>query len=196
MGIAERQLPAAYQQVEWIEPDYSYGYPYIDTETAFYSPDPGVEIKYKINKFYVAMHLLSGRNENIWVAPQEDNLFVCVNYAGIRISTQNEYTVKELKLEKGHVYMNGSYFADYDVGIVARYGTFRLFRYYGSDSGDTYSFGGRLYYLRIYERGTTRINLVPCYRKSDREPGMYDLVNRIFYQNAGTGEFAVGPDVN
>lgn len=40
------------------------------------------------------------------------------------------------------------------------------------------------------------LNLVPCYRRSDSKPGMYDLVNNVFYTNAGTGEFLVGPDVN
>ena len=35
--------------------------------------------------------------------------------------------------------------------------------------------------------------LVPCYRKSDNKPGMYDIFNGVFYTNQGTGEFAVGP---
>ena len=46
-------------------------------------------------------------------------------------------------------------------------------------------------------------NLIPCYRKSDHKPGMYDLCGSIcsrtnspFYVNAGTGEFLVGPEVN
>ena len=46
-------------------------------------------------------------------------------------------------------------------------------------------------------------NLIPCYRKSDHKPGMYDLCGSIcsrtnspFYINAGTGEFLVGPEVN
>lgn len=46
-------------------------------------------------------------------------------------------------------------------------------------------------------RGTDVVlHLVPCYRKSDNKPGMYDLINDVFYTNAGTGEFIVGPDVN
>lgn len=47
------------------------------------------------------------------------------------------------------------------------------------------------------------LNLVPCYRRSDSKPGMYDLCGSIcpltnspFYINAGSGEFLVGPDVN
>ena len=33
---------------------------------------------------------------------------------------------------------------------------------------------------------------IPCYRKSDNEPGMYDLVNNVFYTNAGSGTFFKG----
>lgn len=40
------------------------------------------------------------------------------------------------------------------------------------------------------------LNMVPCYRKADNKPGMYDLVTNTFFVNAGTGEFTVGPDVN
>ena len=35
------------------------------------------------------------------------------------------------------------------------------------------------------------INLIPCVRKSDNKPGMYDTVSKTFYTNAGSGEFIV-----
>lgn len=38
-------------------------------------------------------------------------------------------------------------------------------------------------------------HFIPCYRKSDNKPGMFDIVNQQFYTNQGTGEFIVGPDV-
>ena len=37
---------------------------------------------------------------------------------------------------------------------------------------------------------------VPCYRKSDEEIGLYDLVNGRFYTNQGTGEFSKGENAN
>ena len=36
-------------------------------------------------------------------------------------------------------------------------------------------------------------DFIPCYRKSDNEAGLYDLVNNTFYTNQGTGNFIVGP---
>lgn len=38
-------------------------------------------------------------------------------------------------------------------------------------------------------------DLIPCYRKSDGEIGMYDLARRLFLTNIGTGTFTKGPDV-
>lgn len=55
----------------------------------------------------------------------------------------------------------------------------------------------KLYFLEVYDVESNEIiaNFIPCYRKSDSEPGMYDLVSGTFFTNAGTGEFLVGGDV-
>lgn len=56
--------------------------------------------------------------------------------------------------------------------------------------------GSRIYYFKLFDNGDLVRDYIPCYRKSDSKPGMYDLVSRTFFTNAGTGEFIVGPDVN
>lgn len=38
-------------------------------------------------------------------------------------------------------------------------------------------------------------NFIPCYRKSDMKPGMYDTVTGTFYTNQGSGEFILGPSI-
>ena len=53
----------------------------------------------------------------------------------------------------------------------------------------------RFYKFEIYSGGEQRFNGIPCYRKSDNKPGMYDLVTNTFFTNAGTGEFTLGADV-
>ena len=52
----------------------------------------------------------------------------------------------------------------------------------------------KLYYCKIWENGTLIKNLIPCYRKSNSEIGLYDLVNDTFLTNAGTGIFIKGND--
>lgn len=54
---------------------------------------------------------------------------------------------------------------------------------------------GKVYSLKVSKDGVQLADYVPCYRKQDTKPGMYDLVSKTFYTNQGTGEFLVGPDV-
>lgn len=50
----------------------------------------------------------------------------------------------------------------------------------------------KIYYLRVYDGTDLVFNLIPCYRKSDNVIGMYDIVNKVFYSNSGTGNFTKG----
>ena len=53
----------------------------------------------------------------------------------------------------------------------------------------------RIYSHKIWENGTKVQDFVPCYRKADGVIGMYDLVSKTFFGNAGTGTFTKGADV-
>lgn len=54
----------------------------------------------------------------------------------------------------------------------------------------------RWYYFRINDGDTALRNYIPCYRKSDSKPGMYDTVTNQFFAGYGTEEFIVGNDVS
>lgn len=58
------------------------------------------------------------------------------------------------------------------------------------------AFATRVYSLKFYSSGIPIRNFIPCYRKKDREAGLYDAVNDVFYANVGSGSFIVGPDVD
>lgn len=49
---------------------------------------------------------------------------------------------------------------------------------------------GNLYRMTIKENDIIVRDFIPCYRKSDSKPGLYDIVNKQFYTNAGSGEFS------
>lgn len=54
----------------------------------------------------------------------------------------------------------------------------------------------KTYSFVAYDNGVKVADFIPCYRKSDDKPGMYDLVTETFLVNQGTGEdFTVGHDV-
>lgn len=57
-------------------------------------------------------------------------------------------------------------------------------------------FYGNLKQTTIFDNGTLVFNLVPAKRNSDNKPGMYDLVNNVFYVNQGSGvDFTMGPEL-
>ena len=53
----------------------------------------------------------------------------------------------------------------------------------------------KIYHSEIKDDNILVRNLIPCRRKSDNKPGMYDTVSQTFFTNQGTGEFICGPDV-
>ena len=71
-----------------------------------------------------------------------------------------------------------------------------IFTAYYSGYNSSFNMAGNVYIYEYYRDGELFANLVPCYRIFDHKPGMYDIVNDVFYVNQGTGEFLVGPDVH
>lgn len=59
-----------------------------------------------------------------------------------------------------------------------------------------YTRGARIFNMYICEGDNIVRNFVPCYRKFDKEVGMYDTINNKFYINQGTGTFKKGNNVN
>ncbi|MDD2391526.1 MAG: prepilin-type N-terminal cleavage/methylation domain-containing protein [Bacilli bacterium] len=51
------------------------------------------------------------------------------------------------------------------------------------------------YSFKIWNNGTLLRNFIPAKRNSDNILGMYDLVNNVFYTNAGTGAFTAGSEI-
>ena len=66
--------------------------------------------------------------------------------------------------------------------------------------GGTYHSGSAVssntYGAKFYRNNSLIRDFIPAYRKSDSVRGLYDLVNNVFYTNAGTGTFNIGSDVN
>ena len=49
--------------------------------------------------------------------------------------------------------------------------------------------------IKIYSLEIDGHNFIPCYRKSDNEVGLYDIIGQQFYTNSGSGTFLKGADV-
>lgn len=107
-----------------------------------------------------------------------------------------------------HVYVDpvsGDYTFEGDNYFVSSTATYRLpqrttGRSYGilgriSNTGAIQGRKSQFYWFKFRRGGKLIGDFIPCYRKSDNVPGMYDLVTNVFFTNAGTGTIGVGPDV-
>lgn len=74
-------------------------------------------------------------------------------------------------------------------------GSMSLFNTYSSTTG--YCLPCKLYAAQIYKSGALQMDLVPCVRESDGEPGLYDLTAQLFHAKGdkNTGTITPGPAV-
>lgn len=197
------QLPTEYQEVEYIQ---SSGTQYIDTGVVATS---GFEIDIKIN-----IDTVTGSMAPILYAhepsePYKRNFIAYTSSKKMEIDAGDKITqtsvtltgddvIKASNVENNfYLTVNGTNYtptvttAASNLEYSGR--TMHLLHGNGYDVGYT---SGKVYYCKITVDGTLVRSFVPCYRKSDNVAGLYDLVNNVFYTNAGSGVFAVGADSN
>ena len=191
-GIRTTLLPAEYQQVEYIE---STGTQYINTNILMTDATQ--------NKMQFALQVTDttkGFNQNIGSN----------GYLGMyQINTNNLYfrifgvDIQALDTQKHIVEITRGLIERYfifdgvriDREIAAKSNTIKQFLF-SNDSSITLRGSHKLFYCKLYQDDILVRDFIPCYRKSDNEIGMYDVVNDVFYTNNGTGTFLKGADVN
>ena len=208
LNIAEKKslLPEGYTELEFIE---STGTQYIDTGYTFNGGIAKIEFKVEYTNFVSSYNYLIGTQigtsstalRSLCICFKNDNTF---NFTsdGVAIDINNLQRYNSQNLNQ---ILIGDYYQDDDnkCSIASLNGIEKKQTYSGSmitgetellfcknTSGNKNEYScAKLYYFRIYENFMQVRNFIPCYRKSDNEIGMYDIVNNKFYTNQGTGEF-------
>ncbi len=187
-------LPNNYIELEYIE---STGTQWIDTG---FKPNQntGMDVTFKMTDFtdyppvsnsrnevranYFGMAVLSNTQFRFMYASQLADLNVGETLLN---DFNNYYLNKNLAYINGvlnHTFNSTTYqvncnlyiFADNINNKIARYGKMQMKRY------------------KLYDNGNLIRDFIPCYRESDNEVGMYDIINNTFYTNSGTGTFIKG----
>ena len=197
-----RILPEEYQQVEYIE---STGTEYIDTGFKPNSENVKIELKIQVKNSgygYAAIGADDRTNNDACIIfdyrTQEGyNRF----YMGISENTPASVQDYNLKTLTG-IFYNGEYkiYKNNEMYCSGTYnGTIQTTNNWWIYKRNPYDQGtglqGKLYYLNIDENNNKIRNFIPCYRKSDNKPGLYDTVTGQFYTNQGTGEFLKGKNI-
>lgn len=186
-----------FQQVEWIESD---GNQWIDTGLDMnYIND--IKFKFNITKMQTTNTAIFGANSS----GGEVLLFYTGGYCYLNgTSTIYNYTTgTDYDVDFNITDGNGSLTINNNLLVTAT-GSSNSKRCYlfgsqarSSDTTPTYLASYKLYSFKITNSSNILVrNMIPCYRKSNGEIGLYDLANNAFYTNQGTGTFTKGADVN
>jgi hypothetical protein len=187
-------IPPEYQQVEYLE---STGTQYIELNIPHHDE---WMIKFLTSTWNKNQHVF-GNSKTILYQDYVNDFF---HYTGY---TWNTNYIKVGELDTNHIYQysvkqisSSSAQKDFN-GVLSEIphkdlfqeGLYRLF--HSIWPGTAGKWEGNIYEFYTKSQGNETLHLIPCFRKSDDEVGMYDLVSGKFYTNAGTGEFIVGPDI-
>ena len=197
-------LPDAFQQVEWIGTPASGDKPYINTGIIANATEYHMTAKYLNTKSSDAYGLgarLDGGTTTqccFFGRYNGNTQWAWQGYFYGPTAPQDNIHIADA------VFQNGSQVITVD-GTTNTYsrtgnfnGTLPFFVFCRNQSGGTYggyAYGMRYYYLQMRLDGVLVRDYIPCYRKSDGEIGLYDLVSNSFFTNAGSGTFEKGNDV-
>lgn len=195
------RLPKEYQEVEYIE---STGTQWIDT---------GVAAKDGITAEFDVFHLFNSDNLCGYYDIPYDFRFYFSSHYGRSIAFDKTFiyatqsasdVLKRIRIKS----TNGNGYQYLRVGNkeTVSYLTSTISPYIGhilplfcikrSNGTIANLVNARLFSASFYDKDSEILSdLVPCYRKSDGEVGMYDIVNNVFHTNQGTGTFLKGEDV-
>lgn len=186
----KKRLPVEYQQVDYIE---STGTQYINTN---YTPVQGDNIKIEKvkqadNNNGVLFSAGNGTYQLILYCQRISTYwkYFATGAAASFYSSLSDFT--EINIIDGKIYYDNvikatsKYSGQVDTAL-------QLFRRASEISYISATMGR----FTITNGNTIKLDLIPCYKKSNNEIGFYDIINDVFYANQGTGTFIKGPDIN
>ena len=193
------RLPNTYQEVKYIQAS---GSQYIDT--GFKTTTEKLKVEFACAfPFGIAGMSLMGSNSPYNLVPYGNGNNTVAHWVGsssgiMSVDYETGYNEVVYILNNGSISctINGATTSDTYSGSIINNYNFYIFGKNGGGNSAERGNGYKLYYMKIYNNDTLVRNLVPCYRKSDNEIGLYDLVNSVFYTNAGSGTFAKGANVS
>jgi len=196
MGVEKTLLPKEYQQVEYIENAEKQN-AYIDsgvtiTDDLRFVVDFQVTGTIKAGRYLMGVYNEANKHFYLYISANQMFQFdYACGWGNTNVSVDSNRHTFEFFYEDGKVFVT-----EQGTAIFQKVAT-------PSDAAKIHFAGVvqaaskscRTYSAKMIKGGELIHDFIPCYRKSDQKPGMYDLISGEFYTNAGSGEFVVGEDV-
>lgn len=197
-------LPSGYQQVEWLE---SSGTQYINTGVYFSANNIAFEVKFVVlDHTYTTDKHIMGMNHNgtkkrmlvyLPAASAQKGRIYSLLGNGAYLDSPDDSEIHTFKLDLADLKVykdgvsksstNGSAYSRFTDTSAYWIGIFSSNQKLSNDG-----FTGRIFSAKIWQAGELIHDYYPCYRRYDREPGLYDIITDTFLPNAGTGTFGIG----
>lgn len=195
------RLPSEYQEVEYIE---GTGTQYIDTN--FYPSNNSkieLDFEWKRGTANANVILYGGAEEYCkkdmtTYLTRETGAFQTVygTQLGTAVTTIEQSTRTVITKDKNKDYKNGTLVKTFTEETFKSPVSLYLFAIHRTGNYvEVKEHYVMIYACKIWENDVLTRDYIPCYRKSDNAVGMYDLVEKKFYGNAGTGTFLMGSAV-
>lgn len=190
--VRGRILPADYTQLEYIQ---SSGTQYIDTG---FKPNQDTRLSATVDFALSGTTWLYGARQSAG-----SNSLGLLSSSGVAYRFDYASSMKELTIKPtGKFVINSDknkFYIDDKLAASATYTTFispvNMYIFNNNNNGALGTgASAKLYDCSIYDNGTLIRNFIPC-KNASGTVGLYDSINDVFYQNAGSGSFTAGPEV-
>ena len=200
------RIPSEYQEVEYVGRTREMSVTYIDLGFAF---DTGATI-------YIDYQSLDTQSTQPFGAAENSGKYRCMisegsgvvygygsngsSYINQIINRSNNRMVLKYTIKPQHLQIEdlisgqGSTASEKNVAFTMTSNLALFGQHYNGNYRSSGTFN--IYSFKYYDKNDNLIcDLVPCYRKSDGEIGMYDIVRKMFLVNQGAGKFIKGADI-
>lgn len=178
-SVGDLLLPKEYQEVEYINLEEG-SYTSLDVSSTT-AQTVGVKLDFQMNKEY------KSTSAYVFGCYNYDVALTAGVYRGVFYSSSGNMTYNKSNITDRCIATGSALGRVQNLSLGGRY----------NSSGVVGVFSDAKIFSCIVTIDNIEVrSLVPCYRKSDNEVGMYDLVEDKFYTNQGTGTFTKGSDVN
>lgn len=186
-------LPEGYTELEYIQ---SSGTQYINTRF----------IPTSNTKLSIDFQVLSGGDDNTIIGTINPNCVIGYNtteiHAGFKLGTGTPIAIATTVTSRHTAELSNGVFKvdaqqksfDQVTGFSQTLTALIFASHYTGVSDNAYGkCAAKVYSAKIYESGVLVRDFIPC-KNASGVVGMWDDVNSVFYQNAGTGTFIAGPE--
>jgi len=192
-------LPPEYERVDYLEGN---GSEYINTGI---NGRTGLAAKYKMEFTFVSSTSIqqicaelgqNQQNRTYFPYMSNGNWYYAIGTSATAIQTNGiiadtVYNIEAIyKEDEQKIYINGVEVVS-ETNQVSFTTSVPLYLFASNNNVQKRIARAKIYSFEITDTttGNKLANLIPCYRKSDNKPGMYDIVSGSFLTNIGTGEF-------